>query len=341
MPPMTKLPQGTSSESPLDEVFDGADTLWGIPSEETKATVAKLLQAPPASRRYAVIIVHYHRFDETKELLATIPGWDEPPERILVADNSAPHYDWTFTGQSPIPVSVFPLPDNPGYGSAVNQLVEDIDAEIPQFLILTHEVSLTSDCSRLLLDSLLSSGSNAVSAPILVYKNKPEIVFSAGGTLSKRGVAQHRGMGRKIDILKRSTKDYLVDWADGACLLIRRDIFEALNGFDSRYFLYVEEIDYQYRASLVGANRVVVPAAQASQAPGNYPLFLKYRNHSLLSQKMSPHLKTWPWAVELLKDSVRWLIGRITSSPRDAIRGLRETREERSSNYVWSGRNPQ
>ena len=38
----------------------------------------------------------------------------------------------------------------------------------------------------------------------------------------------------------------------GACMLIRRDVFEKLNGFDTRFFLYFEEIDFCMRATQKG-----------------------------------------------------------------------------------------
>jgi GT2 family glycosyltransferase len=38
----------------------------------------------------------------------------------------------------------------------------------------------------------------------------------------------------------------------GACMHIRRDVFEAMNGFDERFFLYYEEIDFCRRANKTG-----------------------------------------------------------------------------------------
>jgi GT2 family glycosyltransferase len=43
-----------------------------------------------------------------------------------------------------------------------------------------------------------------------------------------------------------------VDQVIGACFLARRDVFQALGGFDERFFVYFEEVDYCRRLALSG-----------------------------------------------------------------------------------------
>lgn len=44
-----------------------------------------------------------------------------------------------------------------------------------------------------------------------------------------------------------------VDHVMGAFMMIRRQLFEALGGFDDRYFVYLEDLDLSYRANQVGS----------------------------------------------------------------------------------------
>jgi len=49
---------------------------------------------------------------------------------------------------------------------------------------------------------------------------------------------------KRYDMLEyQYQKPKKIDWLFGACLMIRKTVWEKINGFDERYFLYCEDID--------------------------------------------------------------------------------------------------
>jgi GT2 family glycosyltransferase len=59
-----------------------------------------------------------------------------------------------------------------------------------------------------------------------------------------------------------------VDWLTGACLLIRRAVYEQIGGFDEGFFMYSEELDYCRRARAAGWRVVHLPEARVIHFEG-------------------------------------------------------------------------
>jgi N-acetylglucosaminyl-diphospho-decaprenol L-rhamnosyltransferase len=83
----------------------------------------------------------------------------------------------------------------------------------------------------------------------LVFMDAPSIVDSAGDGYLRAGGAFKHGHGARADDFARSRE---VFGACGGAFMIRREAFEALGGFDPRFFLNYEDVDLSYRARLAG-----------------------------------------------------------------------------------------
>jgi len=57
-----------------------------------------------------------------------------------------------------------------------------------------------------------------------------------------------------------------VDQVMGAFFCVRREVFEHLGGFDERFFVYFEEVDFSLRALQAGWRTIYLPEAQAFHA---------------------------------------------------------------------------
>ena len=60
-----------------------------------------------------------------------------------------------------------------------------------------------------------------------------------------------------------------VGWLSGSCLLVRRKAFDAVGGFDERYFMYMEDVDLGDRLGRAGWLNVYVPASEILHDKGH------------------------------------------------------------------------
>jgi N-acetylglucosaminyl-diphospho-decaprenol L-rhamnosyltransferase len=59
-----------------------------------------------------------------------------------------------------------------------------------------------------------------------------------------------------------------VDWVSGAFLVIRRDAWDAVDGFDPRYFMYTEDVDLCWRVARAGWRVVYEPSGEVVHLQG-------------------------------------------------------------------------
>lgn len=65
-----------------------------------------------------------------------------------------------------------------------------------------------------------------------------------------------------------------VDVLNGVCIMMRKEIFETVGFFDELYFMYIEDVNFQYRARLKGWKVffLPIPAVSHLQNPNDYSL---------------------------------------------------------------------
>jgi N-acetylglucosaminyl-diphospho-decaprenol L-rhamnosyltransferase len=132
------------------------------------------------------------------------------------------------------------------------------------------------------------------------------------------------------------TEDRNVDQIIGAFFLIRRALFEALGGFDERFFVYFEEVDLSLRARQRGYTARFVSGAAAthigrvsSNQSKALRLFYFVRSRLLYAEK---HLGTSSFVLILLFSVLIEPVARMCSaaagssesSLRQVVRGYRE-----------------
>jgi GT2 family glycosyltransferase len=88
-----------------------------------------------------------------------------------------------------------------------------------------------------------------------------------------------------------------VDWASGACLMVRRDVFERVGGLDEGYFLFVEDMDWCRRIRDAGHEVVYVPQAEVTHrigaSRGPVPAWVTWERHRSMLRYIRKHFG-WP-----------------------------------------------
>lgn len=162
------------------------------------------------------------------------------------------------------------IPDeNLGYGPAVNRVAEVTDT--PWVIASNADIVVEPGA----IAALIGAGDEDRQAGVL----GPRLILPDGATQpgvqpypSVRnsllrnlwGYKLSRRVGERLCLAGywEPTRPATVDWLTGAFLLIRRDTYEAIGGFDEAQWMYAEDLDICWRARQAGWTSRYVPQAR-------------------------------------------------------------------------------
>lgn len=159
---------------------------------------------------------------------------------------------------------------NDGYSAGVNAGVnEALDAAA--ILVLNPDTVLHPMVVPRMLAALNSPATGIVVPKILDEQGKvsmslrrePTILRASG--LTRTGLA---ALSEQVTDRAAYERSSVVDWATGAALLMSRDCYDRMGGWDESYFLYSEETDFCLRARDAGMETRYLPEAMVTHIGG-------------------------------------------------------------------------
>lgn len=193
---------------------------------------------------------------------------DDCELRILVHDNASADGTAEAVAAAVPEAEVVAGAENLGFGRAMNLLLARSDA--PWFLCLNSDAwPEPGAVGRLVAVAEASRGVGAVVPRIerpdgeLEHSTNP---FPSVAVAWRCAVGYRREPGGRADRMLlpgawRHDEARVVDWAVGACWLLRREAVEAVGGFDERFFMYAEDIDWCWRLRDAGWTTWFEPTA--------------------------------------------------------------------------------
>lgn len=269
--------------------------------------------------RFPVVTVTYSPGDHLRSLVATLPRATSRAVGLVMADNGSTDGVPEATAREHGFAEFFPTGGNLGYGTAINRAVTEIARRPDEFdqefvLVVNPDVQFEPGAVDALLAAAQRWPRGAAFGPRIAEPDGstypsaravPRLGTGAGHALFSRLWPGNPWTRRYLDAADLTT-ERAAGWLSGSCLLLRRRAFDALGGFDERYFMYLEDVDLGDRLGRAGWQNVYVPSAVIHHDQGHsartvpeFTLRAHHRSAYLFLADRHPH----PWQAP-----IRWAV---------------------------------
>ncbi len=273
-----------------------------------------------------------------RSLRAALAASDAATE-ILVVENASTDGSREMLAGEFADVEVVALDANLGFAGAAQLALGRAAGE--WLLYVNNDVVVERGAVvALLAEARGGPGAVGALAAQMRFADRPDVVNSAGLTIDRLGVAIDVGLGADAAGLPRAASEVF-----GACAgaaLYRRAMLEQVGGFDTSFFMYLEDADLAWRARARGWRCVAVPGAvvlhEHSRSAGHrsdFKYFLVGRNRVRMLAKNATAgqlLRHGPRIVlqDLAYVAYALAVDRTAAPLRGRVRGLREWRRYRA-----------
>lgn len=218
-----------------------------------------------------IVTVTYNSSDVLGDFLSSLTAAATGPHSVLVVDNASGDVDATRAIVAAHPgARLLELSANHGYGGAMNAGVAAAGAESDYVLIANPDVVFGEGSIDQLIAAAEAAPEGGSFGPAIhnpdgsVYpsaRELPSLRTGVGHALFSKAWPQNPWTSRYRAARTRTDGTRQAGWLSGACLLVRSRAFQQLDGFDTSYFMYFEDVDFGARLGAHGWSNIYVPTA--------------------------------------------------------------------------------
>lgn len=250
----------------------------------------------------AVVILNWNGKGFLQKYLPVLLEYT-PPEygEVIVADNGSTDGSVEFLKKEYPDTRLIAFDKNYGFTGGYNRAFKEIDAEY--YILINSDIRVTDGWIEHLIDFMDSHPDAGICMPKILSEAEPrkfEYAGACGGFIDRYGYPFCRG--RILSEIEEDNGQYdtpmEIFWASGACMAVRSSIYKQLYGLDELFFAHMEEIDFCWRAKLMGYHVWSVPQSMVYHVGGGalpndspFKLYLNYRNNLLMLYKNLPYRK--------------------------------------------------
>lgn len=243
---------------------------------------------------------------------------------LVVVDNASEPSQRPKDGDFPAGAELIQSEINLGFAGGNN--LAAMDRQTPFLVFLNPDAFPASNWFAALIEAAERHPAAAAIGSTQLREGAAGVLDGIGDVLHATGLAYRAGYGKRGHVPPLGETFA----ACGAAMLVRREAFEAVGGFDSRYFCYFEDVDLCFRLRLLGHRVLQAPDAIVAHVGGGsagaqsaFAEFHGARNRLWTFFKCMPAWLLWPLLpAHLLATGLLATLGPIRGRGLHAWRGI-------------------
>lgn len=237
------------------------------------------MAGPPGSPRVGAVVVDYRSGDHLAACVGSLLIGGVAKVAVVAnysaADTRAILNDAGLLGSEGTVVVVDPEA-NLGYGSGANRGAAALGT-CDYVLVANPDLELHDGALDAMVHALEANESWGIVGPTILdgsgrrypsVRRFPSMLDAAGHAVLSIFTNDNPFSRRYRSPGAAEGEETGVDWVSGACMLLRREAFEQVGGFDERYFMFAEDMDICWRLGKARWQIGVAPSAVVTHVEG-------------------------------------------------------------------------
>ncbi len=209
----------------------------------------------------SIVVLNYNGKQHLEACLNSLSKLNYPINLydVVLADNKSTDDSLMFVTQNYPWVKILPFDKNYGYAGGNNLAAKSVQGEYVAFLNPDTRVD-KNWLIELIIAAMKHRDEGVVAyGGMIKFFDDASSIQVAGSKMCLHGGGYNIGYGSKDDH-QFDNITYTLS-PPGCAMLVKKDIFLQLGGFDSDYFMYIEEWDFGYRLWLAGFKNLYIPTS--------------------------------------------------------------------------------
>jgi GT2 family glycosyltransferase len=205
----------------------------------------------------AVVVVNWNGAAFLEPCLRSLSEQTLPPNEVVVVDNASQDGSPDLVARGFPDFTLLRLNENAGFAAGANRGVAATSS--PLVALLNSDARAESTWLENLSRARAASPGFSMFASRVLLEGSGGLLDTAGDGYTVAGFSFKRGWREPaVEPFLRRTEVFS---ASGCAPLYTRDVWRATGGFDERYFAFGEDVDFGFRARLLGHRCLYVPDA--------------------------------------------------------------------------------